>query len=109
MPAVHSLLSSAQQVSQKSKRSGPRVEADDMDREKRKGEKPLPGRLEELLNEMQMLALRQIEGFGWELRFVRRPLFQQPVPVVFSGDGSKIGILEEDGRINMEADIEVRK
>lgn len=33
----------------------------------------------------------------------------QPVPVVFSAEGDKIGILEEDGRINMEPDIKVRE
>jgi len=80
-----------------------------MDIEKRKGDKPIPDRLEDVLNDVQMLALRQIERFGWQLRFVRKPLFQEPVPVVFSADGDKIGILEEDGRINMEADIKVRE
>jgi len=83
--------------------------ADDMDGEKRKGAKPVPDRLEDVLNEMQMLALRQIEGFGWQLRFIRKPLFQEPVAVVFSAEGNKIGILEEDGRINMEPDIMVRE
>jgi hypothetical protein len=80
-----------------------------MDSEKRKGVKPLPDHPEDVLNEMQMLALHQIEGFGWQLRFVRKPLFQEPVPVVFSAEGDKIGILEEDGRINMEPDIKVRE
>jgi hypothetical protein len=80
-----------------------------MDSEKRKGDKPVPDRLEEVLNEMQMLALRQIEGFGWQLRFIRKPLFQESVPVVFSAEGDKIGILEEDGRINMEPDIKLRE
>jgi len=36
-------------------------------------------------------------------------LFQEPVAVVFSAEGNKIGILEEDGRINMEPDIMVRE
>lgn len=79
-----------------------------MDREKRKGEKPIPDNLNKLLNPIQMAALRQIEGFGWQLRFVRRPLFQDPVPVVYSADGTKIGLLEEDGRLNMEVEIKVR-
>ena len=80
-----------------------------MDKEKRKGGEPVPEHLEKVLSEMQMLALHQVESFGWQLRFVRRPLFQEPVPVVFSADGAKIGVLEEDGRINMEPEIEVRK
>jgi hypothetical protein len=36
-------------------------------------------------------------------------LFQETVPVVCSAEGDKIGILEEDGRINMEPDIKVRE
>ena len=80
-----------------------------MDSDKRKGDKPVPDRLEDMLNDLQMLALHQMEGFGWQLRFVRRPLFQQPVSVVFSAGGEQIGILEEDGRINLEADIAVRE
>jgi hypothetical protein len=80
-----------------------------MDTEKRKGEKPVPDRPEDVLNAMQMRALHQIEGFGWQLKFVRRPMFQEPVPVVCSAEGDKIGTLEEDGRINMEPDIKVRE
>ena len=80
-----------------------------MDQEKRKGDEPVPQNAIEMLNEMQVLALRQIESFGWRLQFIRRPLFQDPVPVVVDSDGTKIGILEEDGRINMEPDIKVRE
>lgn len=78
-----------------------------MENDKRKGDKPLPDRLEEVLNTMQMLALHQLEGFGWQLRFVRRPLFQEPVPVVFSAEGDRVSILEEDGRINMKPEIKI--
>ena len=62
-----------------------------------------------MLNELQILALRQMESFGWRLQFIRRPLFQDPVVVVTDGEGVKIGILEEDGRINMAPDIKVRE
>ncbi len=80
-----------------------------MDQEKRKGDNPVPENAAELLNQLQILALRTMEGYGWHLQFIRRPLFQEPVPVVIDADGRKIGILEEDGRINMEPDIEVRE
>jgi hypothetical protein len=79
-----------------------------MDREKRKGEKPIPDDVDKKLNETQRRALHQIENFGWSLHFVRRPLFQQPVVVVVSQDGSSIGVLEEDGRLNLAADIKLR-
>jgi hypothetical protein len=80
-----------------------------MDTDKRKTDKQAPEDLMGLLNQLQILALRQIEQFGWNLEFVRRPMFQNPVAVVTDGRGAKIGVLEEDGRINMEPDIEVRK
>jgi hypothetical protein len=80
-----------------------------MDREKREGDEPVPDNATEMLNQLQILALRQIESFGWRLRFIRRPLFQDPVAVVADGDGVKIGILEEDGRINMQSDIKIRE
>ena len=81
----------------------------EMDYEKRDREDPIPDNLEKILSEFQLLALHRIEGFGWELRFVRRPPFQAPTVVVFSADGNKIGVLEEDGRINMEPDIQLRQ
>lgn len=79
------------------------------DREKRKGEKAIPEDLEDVLNPDQLMTLRQIERFGWRLAFVRRPVFQQPIPVVLTGDNEKIGVLEEDGRLNMNPSITLRK
>ena len=79
-----------------------------MGEEKRKGESPIPDNVKEMLNEEQMIALRKIEGYGWQLRFVRRPLFQAVVPVVVSGKGDQIGILEEDGRLDLQTIIEHR-
>jgi hypothetical protein len=79
-----------------------------MDKDKRKGEKEVPDDLEDVLNGDQLLTLRQIERFGWRLAFVRRPVFQQVVPVVLTSDNQKIGVLEEDGRLNMNPDIKLR-
>ena len=81
----------------------------EVDDEKRNHEKPIPDNLDDLLNDFQLMALRRIEGFGWELRFVRRPVFQTPTAVVFSLDGEKIGVLGEDARTNMESEIKIRK
>ena len=47
-----------------------------MDKEKRKGGNPLPKILKEVLNEAQLITLNKIEGFGWELEFIRRELYQ---------------------------------
>jgi hypothetical protein len=79
-----------------------------MNTERRTGKDPIPKNLERLLSDTQVLALHQIENFGWHLEFMRRPLFQDPVAVVVNADRTQIGVLEEDGRINMEPDIKIR-
>ena len=79
-----------------------------MTSEKRKGEPPVPDNAIEMLNQLQVRALRQIENFGWQLHFIRRPLFQNPVPVLIDAAGNKLGVLEEDGRLNLQPDLMVR-
>ncbi|PWB58412.1 MAG: hypothetical protein C3F18_02365 [Nitrosomonadales bacterium] len=80
-----------------------------MDGENRGASKPVPDNLNQVLNELQMMALRRIESFGWELRFVRRPSLKQPIPVVSNAEGTTIGVLEEDGRVNLEHDVRLRR
>lgn len=79
-----------------------------MSTEKRRGDKPVPDNMKDYLNDAQMAELRKIERFGWELWFIRRPLFQDPVVVVANPDGSSIGVLEDDGRLNLDPDIKLR-
>ena len=79
-----------------------------MFKEKRSGKPPVPDNVKGVLNDVQMLALRQLEGFGWQLGFVRRPLFQEPVPVVFDGSRKTFGVIEETGQLNMNAGIVIR-
>jgi len=79
-----------------------------MDSERRKGEKPIPDNLNGTLNEAQLIALPSLERFGWELRFVRRPVFEEAVPVVCNAEGTMIGVLEEDGRLNLQSDVQIR-
>lgn len=79
-----------------------------MKEENRGASKPIPDNLNQLLNELQMMALRRIESFGWDLRFVRRPDSQHVTPVVSNSEGTTIGVLEEDGRVNLEHDVRLR-
>ncbi|WP_373080340.1 hypothetical protein [Zhongshania sp.] len=80
-----------------------------MDQDKRKGDEPIPRNLNKMLNDSQRAALTQLENFGWQLQFVRHPLFQEPVVVVVNPEGREFGVLEDDGRINMEAHIAFRE
>jgi hypothetical protein len=61
------------------------------------------------MNDAQLAELHKIERFGWTLVYIRRPLFQESVIVVTGADGKSIGILEDDGRLNLEPDIETRE
>ena len=70
---------------------------------------PIPDQLDQVLNEMQMLGLRQMENFGWHLLFVRRPLFQEPVPVLIDAAGKRYGLLEQDGHVRMDPDVAIRE
>ena len=80
-----------------------------MSEDKRKGEKPVPDDIKNYLNAAQSGELHKIEGFGWKLVFVRRPLFQESVVVVTDAGGNSIGVLEGDGRLNLDPDIQIRE
>ncbi|MBD2857513.1 hypothetical protein IB286_00740 [Spongiibacter sp. KMU-158] len=73
--------------------------------EKRMGHPPIPERPTEFLTDLQRIALTRIENFGWKLKFIRRPLFQTPLVVVENAVGKKIGVLEEDGELNLKTEI----
>ena len=62
---------------------------------------PLPADVLYYLNEVQRLALHSLENFGWQLAFIRRPLFVPPMIVVNNSEQSKFAVLEEDGSVNL--------
>ena len=80
-----------------------------MSDERRDRSAPIPDDYENLLTPMQLMALRNIAGFGWELRFVRRYGIDIPIPVVYSDQGRRIGVIEEDGKLNLEPEIRLRE
>jgi hypothetical protein len=77
--------------------------------EKRTGDSPVPEDLETYLNTEQITALRQIQPFGWELTFIRRPMFLEPVAVITNTDGLRVGTLEADGRIDLQQNLRMRE
>ena len=80
-----------------------------MDEERRQAGMREGGDENESLNEAQLQALQTVERFGWRLRFVRKPLFLEPVPVVYSPEGKAFAVIEEDGKLNTEIDIRLRE
>ena len=76
--------------------------------ERRRGISAIPINLREFINEEQRGTLKQLEGFGWQLAFVRRPLFQDCTVIIRNADNTSFSVLEVDGTINAEPDIVIR-
>ena len=81
-----------------------------MDRmhEKRRATPEVPDDVLTMLTDMQKIALRRIENFGWQLKFIRHPSFEPPLVVVENSTGINIGVLEEDGGVNLNPQIVLR-
>ena len=79
-----------------------------VEKERRSGQKELSSVLKRQLNDAQLMTLRGLEGFGWELKFIRRKPFQEPIAVIFDGDRKKFAVLEPDGSLNESPNFEVR-
>ena len=60
------------------------------------------------LNDDQRLTLAELEGFGWELKFVRRPMFQDSVPVVLDSERQHFAVIEPDGTLNEHPALNIR-
>lgn len=79
-----------------------------MRRERRKGTSPIPSGLESYLNFSQMITLNEAEGFGWQLKYVRRPLFMEPVPILYNPDMDRYAVMDIDGCINRSIEVALR-
>jgi hypothetical protein len=71
-----------------------------MTRERRKGLPPVPANLNNLITVDQKLALKELESFGWEVEFVRRPLFQDPRIFISNPATGKRSVIESDGTVD---------
>ncbi|RZA21124.1 MAG: hypothetical protein EOP93_04020 [Lysobacteraceae bacterium] len=76
--------------------------------ERRKDEHHPARELRATLNDAQLDTLGALERYGWSLKFVRRPLFQPSIPVVFDGDRKTFAVLEADGTLNEHPPFEIR-
>lgn len=56
----------------------------------------------------QLAAAETLEHFGWQLRFVRRPLFRDPVPVLFDRSGERYVVLQGDGSLDESQTLKLR-
>jgi len=76
--------------------------------ERRKDRKPLSTVLKSELNPDQRETLGELEKFGWELRFVRHDPEQRPVPVIFDAEHEKFAVLDQEGKLDEGAFVNIR-
>ena len=69
---------------------------------------PLPVDVLYYLNDVQRIALHSLENFGWQLAFIRRPLFMPPKIIVKNDAQKKYAVLEEDGSMDLTPQIKWR-
>lgn len=79
-----------------------------MDSERRRNEKALSLELKRYLNEAQKDQLRNLEQFGWTLKIVRHPPFQEPLAFVFDPDHGTYVLLDKDGGLKEDHGIVIR-
>ena len=79
-----------------------------MNQERRKDAEHTKRELRADLNDVQLETLGALERFGWELKFIRRPLFQPSIPVIFDGDRKTFAVLEADGKLNEHPPFPIR-
>ena len=67
-----------------------------------------PASLRAGLRPAQLVTLEALEIFCWRLAFVRRPLFQAPIPVLFDQAGTRHVVIEEDGSLDEHPTLRLR-
>jgi len=67
-----------------------------------------PATLRAGLRPAQLVTLEALEIFRWRLAFVRRPLFQAPIPVMFDQTGTRHVVIEEDGSLDEHPTLRLR-
>jgi hypothetical protein len=61
------------------------------------------------LTPSQRGALVSLRHLGWELSFVRHPLFQAPAVVIHDAERKRFAVLEADGTINEHHGLKLRE
>ncbi|WNH48664.1 MULTISPECIES: hypothetical protein [Stenotrophomonas] len=71
--------------------------------------KPIdPAALREGLSAEQRHTVDTLEQFGWQLRFVRRPIFRDAVPVLYDRSGQKYVVVQADGTLDESQTLKIR-
>lgn len=71
-------------------------------------EDAIPTPLDVYLTAEQLASIRKMEGFAYELYFVRRPLFQDTVTIMKHHSTGHTILIDQDGSIIKDHDIVIR-
>ncbi len=74
-----------------------------MAQNRRQGLAEIPDHFDRLLSPEQEESLNMAELHGWKVKFVRRPTI-----VLVHENGETLGVLEEDGNLNLDANVRER-
>lgn len=77
-------------------------------KERRQGKKAIPDDVLNRLTELQRLTLARLESFGWSIKLVRRPLFEDQVIIVSDPTGKDVAILDEEGQLDRSTQLTIR-
>jgi len=77
-------------------------------KERRIGLAAIPEDIKSRLTGLQRGTLARLEGFGWSIKFVRRPLFQEQIIVLVDSSGVDHAILTEDGELDRNINFTIR-
>ena len=76
--------------------------------ERRKDEHHSARAMRAELNEAQQETLAALERYGWSLKFIRHPLFQDPVAVLMDPDRKDCAVLARDGVLQAQHRLRLR-
>jgi len=60
------------------------------------------------LTTAQLSTIQTLEAFQWSLAFVRRPLFRDPLPVMFNRGQDRYVVIGADGSIDETPALRIR-
>lgn len=60
------------------------------------------------LNEDKRNSQIELERFCWEPKFIRHPMFQDPIQVVFDGERRSFSVLRVDGSLDDAPGFDIR-
>jgi len=69
---------------------------------------PIPENIQDYVDADRMAVIEKFEQYGWDLWFVRRPLFQDSIVVLKHQQTGATCIIDENAHVRHEHDLAIR-